>query len=99
MVDYSDDDLSGSSFEQVRLTGSRFRFADFRDTDIRSALFGGARMRDVDFRDVVMRGVAMTDVDVTGEIISLRVNGVDVVPLIEAELNRRDPDRALMRPT
>lgn len=29
---------------------------------------------------------------------SLTVNGVDVVPLVEAELNRRYPDRARMRP-
>ena len=28
-----------------------------------------------------------------------RVNGVDVVPLVEAELNRRYPDRVKMRPT
>jgi DinB superfamily len=30
---------------------------------------------------------------------NLRVNGVDVVPLVEAELNRRYPDRVKMRPT
>ena len=29
---------------------------------------------------------------------NLRVNGVDVVPLVEAELNRRYPDRVKMRP-
>jgi hypothetical protein len=28
----------------------------------------------------------------------MRVNGVDVVPLVEAELNRRYPDRVKMRP-
>ena len=36
--------------------------------------------------------------DISGEIQNLRVNGVDVVPLVEAELNRRDPDRSKMRP-
>ena len=29
---------------------------------------------------------------------NLRINGVDVVPLVEAELNRRYPDRSKMRP-
>ena len=29
---------------------------------------------------------------------NLRINGVDVVPLVEAELDRRYPDRAKMRP-
>ena len=37
-------------------------------------------------------------VDISGEIENLRVNGVDVVPLVEAELNRRFPDRVKMRP-
>jgi hypothetical protein len=31
------------------------------------------------------------DVDISGEIENLRVNGVDVVPLVEAELSRRYP--------
>ncbi len=35
--------------------------------------------------------------DFTGE--NLRVNGVDVVPLVEVELSRRHPDRVKMRPT
>jgi DinB family protein len=38
------------------------------------------------------------DVDISGLISNLRVNGVDVVPLVEAELNRRYPDRAKMTP-
>ena len=45
-----------------------------------------------------MRGVELVDVDITGEIVNLTINGVDVAPLIDAELNRRYPDRAKMRP-
>jgi hypothetical protein len=48
--------------------------------------------------NVVMRGVALIDVDIEGEISNLRINGIDVVPLVEAELDRRMPDRAKMRP-
>ncbi len=36
--------------------------------------------------------------DISGEIKNLRVNGVDVVPLVEAELDRRYPDRVKLRP-
>ena len=36
---------------------------------------------------------------VDGEVSNLRINGVDVAPLVEAELDRRDPDRVKMRPT
>ena len=48
---------------------------------------------------VVMRGVELCDVRIDGEFQNLVINGVDVAPLVEAELDRRDPDRARMRPT
>ena len=41
----------------------------------------------------------MENEDISGDIDNVRVNGVDVVPLVEAELNRRYPDRPRMRPT
>ncbi|MEV0157233.1 DinB family protein [Micromonospora sp. NPDC050686] len=48
---------------------------------------------------LVMRGVELVDVRIDGEIQNLVVNGVDVAPLVNAELDRRDPVRARMRPT
>jgi DinB superfamily len=38
------------------------------------------------------------DVDISGQIDNVRINGVDIAPLVEAELDRRYPDRATMRP-
>jgi hypothetical protein len=35
--------------------------------------------------------------DVSGDIEGLRLNGVEVATLVEAELNRRDPNRVKMR--
>jgi uncharacterized damage-inducible protein DinB len=49
----------------------------------------GAHLRHVDLSGAVIEG------DVEG----LVINGVEVAPLIEAELDRRDPERAKMRPT
>src|SRR5688500_11662589 len=46
-----------------------------------------------------MTGVEMCDVQIDGEFKNLLINGVDVAPLVEAELDRRDPDRPKMRPT
>jgi uncharacterized damage-inducible protein DinB len=62
-----------------------------------------ARVRDVDvvrasFWRVRMRAAWIGEVVIDGEIAGLRINGVDVGPLIEAELDRRHPDRAKMRP-
>jgi uncharacterized protein YjbI with pentapeptide repeats len=88
MADFSGADLRGSRFERADLSGSEFRTADL----------AGARFRNVDMSRVTMRGVELCDVDINGEIVNVTVNGVDIGPLIEGELNRRDPDRAKMRP-
>jgi DinB superfamily/Pentapeptide repeats (8 copies) len=89
MTTFCEQDLSGASFERVDLTGAQFRTVDLTD----------ARFRGADLIGVVMRGVEMADVVITGEIESLTINGVDVAPLITAELDRRYPDRVKMRPT
>ena len=46
-----------------------------------------------------MSGVELVGVDITGEVDDVTINGVDVAPLVEAELDRRNPDRPKMRPT
>jgi hypothetical protein len=40
-----------------------------------------------------MRGVELVNVTIDGEIYNLTINGVDVVPLVEAELDRRETGR------
>jgi hypothetical protein len=89
MADFSHQDLSGARFEDVHLHDARFE-----DVDL-----SGARFRLVDLTGVVVRGAAVVDVEISGDVERLLVNGVDVAPLVEAELDRRYPDRAAMRPT
>ena len=81
MGDFIEENLSGSRLGRVDLTG-----AEFINVDL-----SRARVRNGDFTGVVMRGVELIDVDIDGAIENLVVNGVDVVPLVEAELDRRDP--------
>ena len=88
MVEFTHKDLQGSRFEDVHLGGSRFDNVHLGDTHFQNVWLGGARLS----------GVGLVDVDISGEIENLRINGVDVGPLVEAELNRRHPDRAKMRP-
>lgn len=45
-----------------------------------------------------MTGVELVNAQIDGDIQNLVVNGVDIAPLVDAELDRRDPDRAKMRP-
>lgn len=71
--------------------------AEFIDADLRGARFVGA-----DLSGAVMRGVDVAEVDIDAPWLldgesSLRVNGVDVAPLVDAELNRRFPGRAERR--
>ena len=61
--------------------------------------FSQSRFHNVYFQDTVIRGAWLQRVEIDGFIDQLTINGVDVGPLIEAELNRRDPDRTLVRPT
>ena len=68
--------------------------AEFVDADLRGARFVGS-----DLSGVVMRGVEMAGADIDAPWLSdgdafLLVNGVDVIPFVEAELDRRFPGRA-----
>ena len=89
MTDFSRQDLGGSRFEDVDLKGSEFRKVDLSD----------AQFRDVYLHGVRMRGVELAHVDINGEILDVTINGVEIAPLVTAELDRRYPDRAKMRPT
>ncbi|MFY9915149.1 MAG: DinB family protein [Nocardioidaceae bacterium] len=67
---------------------------EFVDADLH-----GARFVRSDLSDVVMRAVHVAGADIDAPWLldgesSLCVNGVDVAPLVEAELNRRFPGRA-----
>ena len=71
-----------------------FRGAEFVDADM-----SGAWFREVDLTGARIRGALLIDADIDGVIHGLRVNGVEVAPLVEAELDRRHPERAKLRPT
>jgi hypothetical protein len=78
--------------------------ADFIRADLRDARFEkvdlrGAQIRGAMMHRVVMRGVELWDVEIYGEIVNMTINGVDIGPLLDAELNRRYPERAKMTPT
>ena len=78
------DDLQGAEFVDANLCGARFRRADL----------SGVVMRAVDVRGAEIEAPGLFE----GESF-LRVNGVDVIPLVDAELNRRFPGRAGRRAT
>jgi uncharacterized damage-inducible protein DinB len=89
MAEFIGADLRASRFERADLSGAQLFAVDF----------SGARFCGVDLSGVVMRGVELVNVAINGEIEGLTINGVDIAPLVDAELDRRYPDRAKMRPT
>jgi len=88
MPDFIGTDLRGSLLDRVDLSGAKLRAVDLTDAEFRA----------VDMSGVSMRGVELVNVDIYGEIANVTINGVDIWPLVDAELNRRYPDRAKMRP-
>ncbi len=89
MTDFRGQDLAGARFEEVDLRGAQFR----------DATLSGATFHWVDLSGVRITAARVVDVEINGDVSNLRVNGVDVSPLVEAALDRLHPGRAKMRAT
>ena len=77
-----------------------FRTDEFEGATFVKASFRGATLRFSDVSGVRMRAVDVDGLDIDSHDLffgSLIVNGVDVVPLVDAELNRRFPGRELQK--
>jgi hypothetical protein len=71
---------------------------EFEGATFVKASFKGAALRFSDVRGMTMRSVDVDGLDIDSHDLSfgsLLVNGVDVVPLVDAELNRQFPGREL----
>lgn len=88
MTELRDQELTGVRVEEVKLRDTRVRRVWFTGADVRGGLVADSRLLGVDLHDV----------EITGELRNVVVNGVDIAPLVDAELNRRMPERTRMRP-
>ena len=61
--------------------------------------FVGARLHSPDFEEARITDGHFAGAEISGFIGGLRINGVEVEPLIRAELERRCPERVLLRAT
>jgi hypothetical protein len=71
------------------LSGARIEGADFSGARLHAPNFEGAKMTDAWFYGA----------DISGDLEGLRLNGVEVAPLVTAELERLFPERAKLRAT
>jgi uncharacterized protein YjbI with pentapeptide repeats len=88
-----------ADFTEADLQGSRFQGVDLRGAVFREVALDGARFANVYLTGAVIRGAWLEDVEIDGVLKGLTVNGVDVGPLVEAELDRRHPERVTLRAT
>jgi hypothetical protein len=70
-----------------QLPGSRLEDADFSGARLHAADFAGAKITDGYF----------VGAEIWGDITDMRLNGVDVEPLVVAEMERLSPERAKLR--
>ena len=98
MTEFREQDLAGARFERVSLRGATFTRVSLIDASMHRIDLSGAQIRGALFDGSRLRGVELVDVEISGELRNVVVNGVDIAPLVDAELNRRMPERARMRP-
>jgi hypothetical protein len=96
--EFREQDLGGARFERVSLRGATFTDVYLTDASLRDVDLTRADVRAALLNQTRMRGVELLDVRIDGELQNVLVNGVDIAPLVDAELNRRMPERAKMRP-
>jgi hypothetical protein len=86
-------------FARRRMRGARFDGVDLSGAAFAHVDLDGATFRGASFRRVTISGSDLVDVMITaGDLENVMINDVEIVPLVDAELNRRDPDRALVHP-
>ncbi|MFF8028767.1 pentapeptide repeat-containing protein [Streptomyces sp. NPDC007896] len=98
MTEFREQDLTGALFERVSLRDATFTQVFLNAARMHAVDFTGAQVRGALFNESRMRGVELVDVEISGALKNVVVKGVDIAPLVEAELNRRMPERARMRP-
>jgi hypothetical protein len=98
MTEFREQDLTGARFERMSLRGATFTKVFLNDASMHAVDFTGVQIRGALFHGSRLRGVEMVDVEITGALQNVTVNGVDIAPLVDAELNRRMPERAKMGP-
>ena len=72
---------------------------EFRGARFSHADLSGAKMHDVDLSGARITDAMLIDTELSGMIAGLKVNGVYIAPLVEAELDRLHPERVPMRAT
>ena len=94
---FEDSSLKGIRVHDTSLSGSTFHHVSMVGVRIEDATLERLHVREADLEGAVMDGVNLTGATITGDIGGLTINEVEIEPLVEAELNRRHPERPLLQ--
>ena len=72
---------------------------ELKDARIRDCDVSGAQFRSVNLSNITVTDAWLFNADISGAIGGMKVNGVAIEPLVDAELDRRHPERKKLRAT
>ena len=90
-MEFIDTDLDGASFERVSMKGATLHRVQLNDARMTRVNLSGVEIRGAALYATRLVGVELSDVVIEGDLGNVVVNGVDIGPLVDAELTRRDP--------
>ncbi|HEX5096405.1 MAG TPA: DinB family protein, partial [Acidimicrobiia bacterium] len=76
-----------------------FEFEEMQNARFREVDLSGARMHSMNLSNLKVTDAFIFNVELSGIVGNLKVNDVDVTGYVEAELNKRYPERLLLAPT
>lgn len=94
-----DDDLRGAQFERVKLHGASFRETNLSETTYYDVTFERATFREAFFEGARFVGASFENAEIDGAVDGLTINGIQIAPLVDAELDRLHPGREQLRAT
>ncbi|NLE18069.1 MAG: DUF664 domain-containing protein [Propioniciclava sp.] len=98
-MEFIDTNLDGARFERVSMRGATLHRVRLDEARLSRMVLTGAEIRGAGFYGTRLVGVELNDVTIDGDIENVVINGVDIGPLIAAELTRRDPLYGELNPT
>lgn len=85
---FADANMSGAEFRHLNLSGAVFDVVNLGGASFNNVNLSGMKIRDANLSNTIIE-----DAYIAG----LTVMGIEIAPLIEAELDRREPERARLR--
>ena len=99
VMEFIDRNLDGARVERITGTGTCLHRVRLDEATLSRIVLTDSTVRGAGIYDTTLTGIELENVVIEGDVINVTINGVDVGPLIEAELTRRDPLYGRLNPS